>query len=354
MSRFFTARLSALTPYVPGEQPKERRYVKLNTNESPFPPAPGVAEAAKDAASLGRLYPDPQNGDLRSALARRYGVTPENVTVTNGSDEVLNFAFLAFADEKRPLIFPDITYGFYPVFARLHRIPYREIPLKEDFSIDPEDYLVRGATAVIANPNAPTGMALPIDAIEKIVAFDPERVVIVDEAYVDFGAESAVPLTKKYPNLLVTQTFSKSRSLAGARLGYGIGSEELIADLETIRYSTNPYNLSRMAQAAGAAALAEDGYHEANCRAITENRAFTIRELEKRGFAVLPSKANFVFARADAVDGETLYRKAKERGVLIRHFSLERIRDFNRITIGTREEMETLLGAIDQILEEKK
>ena len=267
---------------------------------------------------------------------------------------MLNFAFLAFADEKRPLIFPDITYGFYPVFARLHRIPYREIPLKEDFSIDPADYLVRGSTAVIANPNAPTGMALPLEAIEKIVAFDPERAVIVDEAYVDFGGESAVKLTKKYPNLLVTQTFSKSRSLAGARLGFGVGSEELIADLETIRYSTNPYNLSRMAQAAGLAALAGDGYHEANCRTIEENRAFTVRELEKRGFTVLPSKANFVFARTDAVDGETLYLEAKRRGVLIRHFSLERIRDFNRITIGAREEMETLLRVIDQILEEKK
>lgn len=354
MSRFFTDRLAALQPYTPGEQPKDQVYIKLNTNESPFPPPEEVREAAAGAAALSRLYPDPRNADLAASIAARVGVERENVVVTNGSDEVLNFAFLAFADEKRPLIFPDITYGFYPVFAAINRIPYREIPLKEDFSIDPSDYLVKGATAVIANPNAPTGMALSPDEIERIVAFDPDRVVIVDEAYVDFGAESCVKLTKKYPNFLVTQTFSKSRSMAGVRIGFGIGSRELIADLETIRYSTNPYNVNRLSAAAGLATLARDEVNAANCRVIRENRAFTARELEKRGFSVLPSLANFVFAASPAVDGETLYREAKRRGVLIRHFDLPRIRNYNRITIGTREEMEAFLRVTDEIMEERK
>lgn len=352
MSRFFTEKYASLTPYTPGEQPKDRRYVKLNTNESPFPPSPGVIRAATEQAGLLQLYSDPECSALRERLAGIYGVKPEQVVVTNGSDEVLNFAFMAFADEKRPLIFPDITYGFYPVFAQLNHIPYERIPLREDLSVDPEDYMGKNKTVVIANPNAPTGLALGLGEIERIVRSNPDSVVIVDEAYVDFGGESAVTLVDRYDNLLVTMTFSKSRSMAGARLGFGIGNEKLIADLNTIRYSTNPYNVNRMTEAAGCAALDENAYYQANCRRIMENRTWTTMELEKRGFEVIPSVTNFVFARHPGLDGQALYLGLKERGVLVRHFTGERIRDYNRITIGTLEQMGILMDAIDEIRKE--
>ena len=352
MSRFFSENLASLTPYTPGEQPKERQFVKLNTNESPFPPAPGVAAAVAEQAGKLQLYSDPEISALRRKLAETYGVSPEQVICVNGSDEVLNFAFMAFADEGRPLVFPDLTYGFYPVFAQLNRIPYEEIPLRDDFSIDPADYMGLNRTIVIANPNAPTGRYLPLDHIERIVASNPGSVVIVDEAYIDFGGESAVRLVPKYDNLLVTQTFSKSRSMAGARLGFGIGNAALIADLNTIRYSTNPYNVNRMTEAAGVAALEDGTYFEANCRAIMENRAWTEKALENLGFTVLPSLANFVFAKNDAIGGEALYRKLKERGILVRHFTKERIKEFNRITIGTMEQMQTLVSTIEEIIKE--
>ena len=357
MSRFFSENFASLTPYTPGEQPKERQYVKLNTNESPFPPAPGVIAAAAEQAGKLQLYSDPEISTLRTKLAETYGVSPNQVICVNGSDEVLNFAFMAFADEEHPLVFPEITYGFYPVFAELNRIPYTEIPLKEDFSVDYRDYMnlggkTGGCTAVIANPNAPTGLCLPLSEIERIVASNPDNVVIIDEAYVDFGGESAISLVPKYDNLLVTQTFSKSRSMAGARLGFGIGNEKLIADLNTIRYSTNPYNVNRMTEAAGVAALEDDAYFKANCRTIMENRAWTTTALESLGFTVLPSSANFVFAKTDAIDGGELYAKLKDRGILVRHFTKERIKDFNRITIGTMAQMQALVTAIEQILKE--
>ena len=352
MSRFFSENFASLTPYTPGEQPKERQYVKLNTNESPFPPAPGVAAAVAEQAGKLQLYSDPEITTLRAKLAETYSVSPNQVICVNGSDEVLNFAFMAFADNKRPLAFPDLTYGFYPVFAQLNRIPYEEIPLLDDFSINVDDYIGLNKTIVIANPNAPTGLCLPLSEIERIVASNPDNVVIVDEAYVDFGGESAISLVPKYDNLLVTQTFSKSRSMAGARLGFGIGSEQLIADLNTIRYSTNPYNVNRMTEAAGVAALEDDAYFKANCRTIMENRAWTTEALENLGFTVLPSSANFVFAKSEQIDGGELYAKLKDRGILVRHFTKERIKDFNRITIGTREQMQTLVAAIEQILKE--
>ena len=352
MSQFFTKRLAGLVPYTPGEQPRDLQYIKLNTNESPFPPSPGVLEAAAREAGKLQLYSDPESTVLRTALAACYGVSPRNVIVSNGSDEVLNFAFMAFGDEEHPLAFPDITYGFYPVFAELNRIPYSQIPLKEDFSIDPADYIGLNKTIVIANPNAPTGLCLSLEAIEAIVSSNPNNVVIIDEAYIDFGGESAVPLTKKYPNLLVTMTFSKSRSMAGARLGFGIGSEALIADLNTIRCSTNPYNVNRMTEMAGAAALAENGYYMDNCRKIMENRDYTTRELEELGFSVLPSRTNFVFAKHPGMDGGVLYQKLKDRGILVRHFTKDRIADYNRITIGTRQQMEQLVQTVSQILQE--
>ena len=352
MSRFFSEKYASLTPYTPGEQPKERQFVKLNTNESPFPPAPGVLAAVAEQAGLLQLYSDPEISCLRKKLAETYGVNPNQVICVNGSDEVLNFAFMAFADEARPLAFPDLTYGFYPVFAQLNRIPYEEIPLKADFSIDVDDYVNLNKTIVIANPNAPTGAYLPLTEIERIVASNPDNVVIIDEAYIDFGGESAIALVPKYDNLLVTQTFSKSRSMAGARLGFGIGSEKLIADLNTIRYSTNPYNVNRMTEAAGVAALSDPEYFRRNCETIMANRAWTTAALENLGFTVLPSLTNFVFAKSDKIGGGELYRKLKDRGILVRHFTKDRIKDFNRITIGTLEQMQTLIAAIEDILKE--
>ncbi len=352
MSRYFTNKLKNLTPYTPGEQPKDMQYIKLNTNESPFPPSKAVSDAVLCESKKLQLYSDPECINVRKELTRVYGVDINQVIVTNGSDEVLNFAFMAFADEKSPLVFPNITYGFYPVFAELNRITYTEIPLKDDFTININDYIGVNKTVVIANPNAPTGIALSLSDIETIVKSNPDNVVIIDEAYVDFGAESAVTLVDKYDNLLVTQTFSKSRSMAGARLGFAIGNKALIADLNTIRYSTNPYNVNRMTDAAGAAALECNDYYMNNCKTIIENREWTVLELKKLGFEVLPSKANFVFAKCDKIDGEKLYLELKNRGILVRHFTKDTICQYNRITIGTMEQMQKLIHTISLILEE--
>ena len=349
MSRYLSARRAGLKPYTPGEQPRDAQYVKLNTNESPFPPPQSVIDAATAEAGRLQLYSDPDCTDLVAAAAAHFGVSPAQLIMTNGSDEVLDLAFQAFADDAHPLAFPDISYGFYPVFAARNRIPYTEIPLKADFSIDPADYIGGGRTIVIANPNAPTGKALPRDVIAQIVRTNPDSVVIVDEAYVDFGGESAVPLVAQFDNLLVTQTFSKSRSLAGARLGFGIGAPSLIADLHTVRCATNPYNVNRMTAEAGVAALHEQPYFDRCCAQIVENRAYTAAALRARGFTVLDSCANFVFAQSPELDGAFLYRELKARGVLVRHFDKPRIANFNRITIGTRAQMDTLLAAIDAI-----
>lgn len=354
MSKFFTERLKNLTPYTPGEQPKDMQYIKLNTNESPFPPSKEVSDAVLLESKKLQLYSDPESINVRRELAKIYNVNLNQVIVTNGSDEALNFAFMAFADEKSPLVFPDITYGFYPVFADINRIPYTEIPLKSNFTLDINDYIGVNKTVVIANPNAPTGICLSVSDIEKIVKSNPDNVVIIDEAYVDFGAQSAVPLVDKYDNLLVVQTFSKSRSLAGARLGFAIGNEKLIADLNTIKYSTNPYNVNRMTDAAGTAALLSNDYYMNNCKIIAQNRERTVKELKKLGFDVLPSKTNFVFAKNEQIDGEKLYTELKKRGILVRHFSKESIRQYNRITIGTAEQMQTLIENISLILEENR
>ena len=353
MSKYFTDRLSALTPYTPGEQPKDQKYVKLNTNESPFPPSLSVIEAARDSAERLQLYCDPECKRLTEKAAEIFGVGYDNVIMTNGSDEALYFAFMAFSDDSHPIAFADITYGFYPVFASLLGIPSEIIPLKEDFSIDPEDYVGLNKNIVIANPNAPTGKCLPLSDIERIVRTNPDNVVIIDEAYVDFGGESAMPLTEKYDNLIVTGTFSKSRSMAGARLGFAVGCESLIRDLQTIKYSTNPYNVNSMTQAAGYAALTDNGYYMDNCKKIIENREYTERELTTLGFEVIPSKANFVFAKSDRIPGGELYKKLRERGVLVRHFDKDRIKEYNRITIGSREQMEIFIGAVKDILEAK-
>lgn len=352
MSRF--CRREGLEPYVPGEQPKGGILIKLNTNESPFPPSPKALEAASAAAGNLRLYSDPECASVREGLARTYSVSPENVLVSNGSDEALNFAFMAFCSADAPAVFPDITYGFYPVFCRLHSVPYREIPLKEDLSIDPDDYIDAPGMVVIANPNAPTGIELPRDAIEKIIRGNRNNVVLIDEAYVDFGGRSCADLIYEYDNLLVIGTFSKSRSLAGARLGFAIGPAELIADLDRIRNSTNPYNVNSVTLACGAAALEDSSYMAECCQTVIKNREYTASRLRDMGFFVPESKANFVFASHPRISGEEVYRKLRERGILVRHFSKERIRDFNRITIGTMEQMEKLISALNDILETVK
>ena len=354
MSRFFSEKFASLTPYTPGEQPQNMQYVKLNTNENPFPPSEAAMRAAAATLRPLQLYSDPECRALREALAARYGVAPEEVVVTNGSDEALNFCFMAFCDAGCGAAFPDISYGFYPVFAQVNGVPYTETPLTADFSVNADDYCGVGKTVFLANPNAPTGKALPRAEIERIVRGNPDSVVVIDEAYVDFGGESCVPLVHSYENLIVVQTFSKSRSLAGGRLGYAIGNRALISDINTLRYSTNPYNVNSATLALGAAILDDEATTRAHCAQIKETRAYTAAALQALGFEVLPSCANFLFARSPAVDGLALYEKLKARGVLVRHFTNPRSAQFNRITIGTREQMDALLDAVRAILEETK
>ena len=349
MSRFLSQKLAGLEAYVPGEQPRDKRYIKLNTNESPYPPPADVVKAVGKAEIEDlRLYSDPECTVLKAALAEQYGVNSENVFISNGSDEVLNFAFMAYGDKGA--VFPDITYGFYSVFADLYGINAEVVPLKEDFTVDINAFCGKNSLVVIANPNAPTGIALELFEIEKIVSSNPDGVVIIDEAYVDFGAESAVKLTEKYSNLLVVQTFSKSRSMAGARLGFAFANEQIIEDLEKIKYSTNPYNINRLTQIAGAAALKNQAYFDRNSKKIAETREYVKNELIGLEFTVTDSKANFLFAKSDKISGKELYLSLKERGVLIRHFESKRIKDFNRITIGSRVEMEIFLKEVREII----
>ncbi len=353
MSKYLSKRFTDMQPYVPGEQPQNRQYIKLNTNESPFPPAPGVLEAIS-AAQLARLnlYPDPDTRDTADAIAASFGVKRSNVLLGNGSDELLSFCFQAFCDADTPACFPDISYGFYKVFARIFCVPVRQNPLDEELRVVPETYCPADGTVFLANPNAPTGRALSLDAIETIVKSNPDHVVVVDEAYVDFGAESAYGLIGRYGNLVVVQTMSKSRSLAGARLGYALACEELIADLNSMKFSFNPYNINRLSLLAAAAAIRDTAYFKSCTQTIRQVREFTSQALTKRGFTVLPSQANFVFARPNRMDGEAYYLKLKEKGVLVRHFTQARIADYVRITIGTQEQMQALLKATDELWEE--
>ena len=352
MSRFLSPTLEAVTPYTPGEQPQDQQYIKLNTNESPYLPSPAVVGAVSEAeVEKLRLYSDPACAELLRAAAAHFDLQPDQIMPGNGSDENLFFALRAFCDENHPLAYADITYGCYGVWCGLMHIPSHIIPLKEDFTLDPADYYGLNETIVIANPNAPTGLALPRSAIEGILKANPNNVVIVDEAYVDFGGESCVPLIDQYENLLVIQTFSKSRQLAGARLGLAMGSAKLIADLNRVKFSLNPYNINRLTLKAGKAALEDEAYFEKTCAAIVETRSWTKQQLEARGFTVLNSRTNFLFASTGKKGGGELYRKLKEKGVLVRHFDAPRITDWLRITIGTPEDMEALLRALDEILE---
>ena len=351
MSRYLSSRFADLVPYVAGEQPATLAdKIKLNTNENPFPPSPRALAYAADAAKTLQLYNDTRCVKLKDALARCYQVEPEQILCANGSDEALDLCFQAFCDENQPALFPDITYGFYKVVAAADRVPYTEIPLAEDMRIRLSDYEGQKGTIFLANPNAPTGIALPRDEIEALIASRPDQVVVVDEAYIDFGGESCVPLVNRYPNLVVTMTFSKSRSMAGARLGFAIASRELIADLETLRNSRNPYNVNAMTQAAGLGTLEDAEYTRANVRTICQNREFLTTELVNRGFEVLPSSANFVFAAHPGVDGAALYQRLKEKNIFIRHFSAQRLNRYNRITVGTRAQIQTLLAVIDDIM----
>ena len=350
MSRFFSEKYKALTPYTPGEQPQNMQYVKLNTNESPFPPSPKAVERAAQEAERLQLYSDPECKLLVATAAQKLGVREDQILFTNGSDEILNFAFMAFCDQGA--VFPDITYGFYPVFAQLNNIPYETIPLAEDYSIRAEDYMGIGKTIFIANPNAPTGMVLPLSDIEKILQTNPNNVVVIDEAYVDFGGESAIPLTRKYENLLVIQTFSKSRSLAGGRLGFAVGCKALIADLNTLRYSTNPYNVNAMTMAAGIGSLEDEAYFRSCRDTVIENRQWTLAQLRSLGFTAADSMTNFILARHDKLGGKELYLTLKEKGILVRHFDTPRLKDYNRITIGSAAQMAALVDTLKEILED--
>lgn len=351
MSRFLKESYQAMEAYVPGEQPRDMEYIKLNTNESPYPPAPSVVAAMTDReVELLRLYSDPTCKALKEKLAALYGVKAENIFISNGSDDTLNFAFMAFPG-KNGVRFPDITYGFYTVYSELYGIPYEEVPLKEDFSLDYRDYCGGGKMVVIANPNAPTGLSIPVWQIEEILKANPDNVVAIDEAYVDFGGESAYPLMEKYENLLVIRTFSKSRCLAGGRLGYAIGPKDLIADMEKLRFSTNPFSVNRLTMVLGEATVDAESYYQEKCAEVIKTRQWTARALEDLGFTVLPSDTNFLFAKTDKMGGEKLYLALKKRGILVRHFKKARIRDFNRITIGTQEQMEVCVETIKHILE---
>ena len=349
MSRFLNQQYQSLDAYTPGEQPRDISCIKLNTNESPYPPAPSVVAAmTSEQVERLRLYSDPTAKELKEKLADLYEVKPENVFVSNGSDEVLNFAFMAFGGNG--VVFPEISYGFYEVYAELYRLDYEKIPLEADFALDYQKYCGKHKMVVIANPNAPTGMSIPVWQIEEILKTNPDSLVLVDEAYVDFGGETALPLMDRFDNLLVVRTFSKSRCLAGGRLGYAFANASVIADLEKIKYSTNPYNVNRLTQLLGVATVDADDYYREKCREIMETRAWTAKQLEKLGFFVLPSDTNFLFAKTNRMDGGQLYETLKSRGILVRHFKNPKISQYNRITIGTRQQMEVLIDTLKEVL----
>jgi len=354
MNRFLSERFSKLVPYVPGEQPKPGQFIKLNTNESPFPPSPLAVRLAGEAAEHLELYSDPNCGKLREVAGEVFDIDPENIVAGNGSDELLSFSFMAFCDEARPAYFPDITYGFYKVFAAQNRVPYVEIPLREDLTLCPEDYSGVKGTIFIANPNAPTGLFISRSEIAALAAENPERVIVVDEAYVDFGGESSVQLVKEFDNIFVIQTFSKSRSLAGGRLGLGFGSKELVGAINTLRFSVNPYNVNAMTQAAGIGALTDAEYTAGNIERIRSDREYLKLELASLGFEVTDSRANFVFARHPEFKGAELTAALRSEGILIRHFPVpERIADYVRITVGSRSQTEVVAEVIRKIVGDK-
>ena len=344
--------MQGLTPYVPGEQPKLARLIKLNTNESPYGPSRRVLEALR--AEIGdslRLYPDPASDRLRAAIARQHGLTPEHVFVGNGSDEVLAHVFLGLLKHEAPVLFPDITYSFYPVYCGLYGIAYEQVPLNAAFEIAVDDYLKPNGGIVFPNPNAPTGCLVPVAEIERLLRANGDSVVVIDEAYVDFGGESVVPLVSRYPQLLVIHTLSKSRALAGLRVGYAIGHPDLIEALNRVKDSFNSYPLDRFAQAGATAAIEDDEYFQAMCRKVIVTKHQLVQDLRALGFEVLPSAANFVFARVPGRDGGEIAAKLRERSIIVRHFRKPaRIAEFMRITVGTDEQCAGLVEALRDIV----
>ena len=350
MKEFWSGRIREMTPYVPGEQPRGRTFIKLNTNECPYPPSPRALEAVRAAAgdSL-RLYPDPECLELRQTIARRYRLSENQVFMGNGSDEVLAFAFQAFFDPEREIVFPRVSYSFYPVYARYFGLRYRQVPMKDDFSVDLDAMMRENGGVVIPNPNAPTGMALPLERIEALLRANPEAVVIVDEAYVDFGADSAVPLIRDYPNLLVVQTASKSRALAGLRVGWALGSSNLIDGLRCVRDCINSYTVDRVAAAGLKGAMEDEGYFQSVRGRVMATRDRTAQKLAELGFSVLPSRANFLFVSRPGVSGEALQAGLRERGILVRRWDDPLIADWLRITVGTDGDMDALLAALAEL-----
>ncbi|HCV41576.1 histidinol-phosphate transaminase [Pseudomonas vlassakiae] len=349
MSRFWSPFVKALVPYVPGEQPKLARLVKLNTNENPYGPSPRALEAMRGELNDNlRLYPDPNSDRLKQAVAEYYGVTPAQVFVGNGSDEVLAHIFHGlFQHDRGPLLFPDVSYSFYPVYCGLYGIAFEQVALDEQFQIRVADYAKPNAGIIFPNPNAPTGCLLPLQAIEQLLQANRDSVVVVDEAYIDFGGETAISLVDRYDNLLVTQTLSKSRSLAGLRVGLAVGHPDLIEALERIKNSFNSYPLDRMAIVGAAAAFEDQAYFEETRRKVIDSRETLVEQLVAKGFEVLPSAANFIFARHPQQDAAQLAARLREQGVIVRHFKQERIAQFLRITIGTPEMNQALVDALD-------
>ncbi|TWC32060.1 histidinol phosphate aminotransferase [Pseudomonas sp. SJZ079] len=350
MSKFWSPFVKALVPYVPGEQPKLAKLVKLNTNENPYGPSPkAIAAMQAELSDNLRLYPDPNADRLKQAVADYYGVQANQVFVGNGSDEVLAHAFHGLFQHGQPLLFPDVTYSFYPVYCGLYGIPFEAIELDEQLQIRVEDYARPNGGIIFPNPNAPTGCLLALEAIERLLQANPETVVLVDEAYIDFGGETAIGLVDQYPNLLVTQTLSKSRSLAGLRVGLAVGHADLIEALERIKNSFNSYPLDRLAIVGAAAAFEDRAYFATTCQAVIDSREAVVAGLQQLGFEVLPSAANFVFARHAQHDAAQLAAQLREQGVIVRHFKQARIAQFLRITIGTPEQNQALLAALQSL-----
>lgn len=350
MSKFWSPLVNDLVPYVPGEQPKMANLVKLNTNENPFGPSPKVIEAiqAELNDSL-RLYPDPEGESLRQTIAAYHNVKPEQIFLGNGSDEVLAHIFFGLFQHGEPILFPDITYSFYPVYCGLYNIESKKVPLTESFEINPEDFKQPNGGVIFANPNAPTGRYLELQHVEDILTANPDRVVVVDEAYIDFGGESAIPLIEKYPNLLVPQTLSKARSLAGLRVGFAVGHPDLIEALNRVKNSFNSYPLDRLALAGAKAAYEDEAWFRKSCDGVISERERVTEALVGLGFEVLPSKANFIFARHKEQPGEVLAKGLREQGIIVRHFNKPRISEFLRITIGTAEQNDALIAGLESL-----
>ena len=351
MNQYWSRRIREAVPYTPGEQPKDRTFIKLNTNECPYPPTPRAVEAIRGAAGEGlRLYPDPECLDLRTSIARREGLDVSQVFCGNGSDEILAFAFQAFFDPDREVVFPSITYSFYPVYANFFGLKYREVPMNPNFSVQVDLLCGENGGVVLANPNAPTGIAVGLGVVERVLAANPNVAVIVDEAYIDFGADSAIGLIGRYPNLLVVQTSSKSRALAGLRVGWAMGSPGLIDGLRCVRDSVNSYTVDRLAQAGAAAAVRDEDYFQAIRRRVIKTREKTEKTLKEIGFTVLPSQANFLFCSYPARSGKALLDGLRERGILVRWWNRPDIRDWLRISVGTDEEMDALVQALCEMV----